>query len=310
MANIAGAGLLAAELQDETVAAWQLYVAATEQRIAAELDDGERFLLLDFREDGTRLRREALAGNTVVERLRTVDERGERLKVPRGTIQHWLGAILIPNAALDDVLDGLQYDIPAHELQDDILESRVLSRDGDALDLYVRVEFDAPMAHAQFNIEQTLEYVRPGGDRAWSRIVGTRIAELEDPGSPDEREKPIGNDSGYLWRMNMWWCYLQVDDGVLVEVEQLTLSRSIPALARWILAPVINGAPRSAMEDRLAALVRHLGSDAPRRRRMIARRAGDGGRPAGRPRPTRPASPTASSGRAVVSPPRVPHRRR
>ena len=72
-----------------------------------------------------------------------------------------------------------------------------------------------------------MEYVRPGGDRAWSRIEATRIAELDDPGSPNEREKPIGNDSGFLWRMNLYWRYVQVDSGVLVECEQLTLSLSI-----------------------------------------------------------------------------------
>ena len=60
----------------------------------------------------------------------------------------------------------------------------------------MRVKLEAPLASAQFNIEQTVEYVRPGGDRAWSRIEATRIAELDDPGSPNEREKPIGNDSG------------------------------------------------------------------------------------------------------------------
>ena len=257
----AGAGLLAAELRDETVAGWQRYIAATEQRVAAELDDGERFLVLDFHEEGARLRREALAGGVVVERLHTLDERGERLDVRRGTVQHWLGAILVPNAALNDVLDGLQYDIPPHELQPKtVLESRVLSRDGDTFELYAKVLLDVPMASAQYNMEQMVEYVRLGGDRAWSRVDGTRIAELEDPGSPNEREKPIGNDSGFLWRIKLWWRYVQVDGGVLVEVEQVTLSRSIPVLARWFLAPIINGAPRSGMEDTLQAVVEHLGS--------------------------------------------------
>ena len=260
----AGASLLAAELHEETIAAWDRYIAATEQRVMAELEDGERFLIMDFHEDGARFRREVLAGESVVERLRTLDERGERFDVPRGTIQHWLGAVLVPNAQLDDVLNGLQYDIPPHELQEKtVLESRVLSRDGDRFDLYTRVLLDAPMASAEFNLEQTVEYVRLGGGRAWSWVEGTRIAELEDPGTPDEREKPIGNDSGYLWRIMLWWRYVQVDGGVLVECEQLTLSRSIPALARFFLAPIINGAPRSAMEDTLQAVVDHLGAPAP-----------------------------------------------
>ena len=258
----AGAGLVAAELQEQTVAAWERYLAATEQRVATELDDGERFLAVDFHEDGARFRREALAGRVVVEGMRTHDEQGERIRVPKGSINHMVGLILVPNAALNDVLDGLQYDIPPHELQEDVLDSRILSRDGDTFDLYVRVDLNAPMASAQFNIEQSVEYVRPGGDRAWSRIEGTRIAELEEPGTPNEREKPIGNDSGYLWRMNLFYRYQQVDSGVLVECEQLTLSRGIPALARFFLAPIINGAPRDALEKTLRSVAEHLGAPA------------------------------------------------
>ena len=257
-----GAVLLAAELQEQTVAAWERYLAATQQRVAAELDDGERFLAVDFHEDGARFRREALAGDVVIEGMRTHDERGERIRVPKGSINHLVGVILVPNAALNDMLDGL-HDIPPHELQEDVLESRILARDGDTLEFYMRVNLNAPMASAQFNMEQDVEYVRPGGDRAWSRIEATRIAELEDPGTPNEREKPIGNDSGYLWRMNLFWRYEQVDGGVLVECEQLTLSRGIPALARVFLSPIINGAPRDALEKTLRSIAEHLGSPAP-----------------------------------------------
>ena len=263
MTGTAGAGLPAAELQDETVAAWELHIAATKQRIAAEFDDGERFLVLDFHEEAAKLRREVLAGRVVIERLEMLDDRGERIKVPGGAINHWLGAILVPNATLNDVLDGLQYDIPPHELQEDVLESRVLARDGDTLEFYTKVKVEAPLASAQFNTEHTVEYVRPGGDRAWSRIEATRMAELDEPGSLNERERPIGNDSGFLWRMKLYWRYVQVDGGVLVEVEQLTLSRSIPALARWVLSPIINGAPRAALSDTLEAIVKHLGTGVP-----------------------------------------------
>lgn len=257
------AGLFAAELHDETVAAWDLYVAATEQRIAAELDDGERFLVLDFHEEGARLRGEALAGRLVIERLRTLDAQGERFEVPKGAIHHWVGAILVPNAALDDVLDGLQYDILPHEMQEDVLDSRVLARDGDALQLYLKVKRDVAVVSAQYNTEHAVQYVRPGGGRAWSRSMATRIAELDDPGSPREREKPIGNDRGFLWRMNLHWRYVQVDGGVLVECEALTLSRSIPFLMRWFIAPIVNRESRSAIADTLEAVADQFGSAVP-----------------------------------------------
>ena len=257
------AGPFAAELHDETVAAWDLYVAATEQRIAAELDDGERFLVLDFHEEGARLRREALAGRLVIERLRTLDAQGERFEVPKGAIHHWVGAILVPNAALDDVLDGLQYDILPHEMQEDVLDSRVLARDGDTLQLYLKVKREVAVVSAQYNTEHAVEYVRPGAGRAWSRSMATRIAELDDPGSPREREKPIGNDRGFLWRMNLHWRYVQVDGGVLVECEALTLSRSIPFLMRWFIAPIVNRESRSAIADTLEAVADEFGSAVP-----------------------------------------------
>ena len=257
------AGLYAAELHDETVAAWDLYVAATEQRIAAELDDGERFLVLDFHEEGARLRREALAGRLVIERLRTLDAAGERFDVPKGAIHHWAGAILVPNAALNDVLDGLQFDVPPHEMQEDVIDSRVLARDGDTLQMYLKLKREVAVVSAQYNTEHAVEYVRPGGGRAWSRSVAMRIAELDDAGSPDEREKPVGNDRGFLWRMNLYWRYVQVDSGVLVECEAVTLSRSIPFLMRWFVSPIVNRESRSAIADTLEAVADQFGSAAP-----------------------------------------------
>ena len=264
-------GLIAADLKDETVAAWNRYVAATEQRIAVELDDDSRFFALDFHEEAERIRREALAGQLVIERLQAVGEQGERFDVPKGAIHHWLGVILVPNAGLNEVLDGLQYDLPPHEMQEDVLESRVLSRDGDTMELYLRVKREVAVVSAQYNTEHAVEYVRPGGDRAWSRSVATRIAELDDPGSPQEREKPIGRDRGFLWRMNLYWRYQQVAAGVLVECEALTLSRGIPFLARWFLSPIINRESRSAISDTLLAVAKHLGEsgETPRRTETV-----------------------------------------
>ena len=263
LAAASAAGLAAAELHDETVAAWNLYVAATEQRIAAEIEDGERFLVLDFHEEAARLRREALAGRLVIERWRTLDEQGERFKVPKGAIHHWVGAILVPNAALNDVLDGLQYHLPPHEMQEDVLESRVLARDGDTLQIYLRVKREVAVVSAQYNTEHAVEYVRPGGARAWSRSEATRIAEIDAPGSPDEREKPVGDDRGFLWRMNLYWRYVQVEGGVLVECEALTLSRSTPLLMRWLVSPIVSRESRSAISDTLQSVAEHLGSAVP-----------------------------------------------
>ena len=253
LAVAAAAVLHAAELKEETLAAWQRYVEATERRMARELGDGDRFLVLDFHDDGEPLRREALAGQPVIWRTETRDDEGESIAVPKGRIHHWHGAILIPNADVDHVVDGLQYAVPPHELQNDVLESRVLWRDGDRLGTFLKVSRKA-IVTMHYNTEHVAEYVRPGGGRAWSRSESTRIAELEDFGSPDEREKPVGNDRGFLWRLNVYWRYQEVAGGVLMECEVVTLSRSIPLLMRWMVAPIVTREARAALVDMLRSM--------------------------------------------------------
>ena len=253
LAVAAAAVLHAAELKEETLAAWQRYVEATERRMAREIGDGDRFLVLDFHADGEPMRREALAGQPVIWRTETRDDEGESIAVPKGSIHHWHGAILIPNADVDHVVDGLQHAIPPHELQNDVLESRVLWRDGDRLGTFLRLSRKAFMT-MHYHTEHAVEYVRPGGGRAWSRSESTRIAELEDFGSPAEREKPVGNDRGFLWRLNVYWRYEEVAGGVLMECEVVTLSRSIPFLMRWMVAPIVTREARAALVDMLRSM--------------------------------------------------------
>ena len=249
------AGLGAAELQEQTLAAWERYVAATERRIAREVEDGDRFLVLDFLPDGARMRRQALAGQPVIGRMEEArDERGERIDVPKGEVYHWRGAILVPNAEVDHVVDGLQYTIPPHELQSDVLESSVLWREGNRLGSFLKLQRETVVVTMHYNTEHAVEYVRPGGGRAWSRSRSTRIAELENAGTRDEREKPVGNDRGFLWRLNVYWRYQEAAGGVLMECEIVALSRSIPFLMRWMVAPIVNREGRSALLNMLHAM--------------------------------------------------------
>ena len=109
-----------------------------------------------------------------------------------------------------------------------------------------------------YNTEHQVEYRRHGTGRASSRSVATRIAELEDVGSAAEREKPIGRDRGFLWRLNAYWRYQEVAGGVIVECESVTLSRGIPAVVRWMVRPIINRTARSVLSETLGSMARVL----------------------------------------------------
>ena len=253
--NVAGLG--AAELKDKTVAAWERYVAATERRIADEFDDAERFLVLDFAGGAAEARRKVLAGGVVVERMQARDAAGRKIKVPSGAIHHWRGSILIPGVTLDDLLHGLMHAVAPEEIQKDVLESRLIASDGDRREVFLKVRRESVVT-VHYNTEHRVEYTRHGSGRASSRSASTRIAELEDAGSPAEREKPIGRDRGFLWRLNAYWRYQAVDGGVIVECESVSLSRGVPPVLNWMIRPIINRTARAALSDTLTSMARVL----------------------------------------------------
>ena len=259
---LATVGAAAAELKDETVAAWNRYIEATEQRIAEELADGNRFLVLDFGEDPDAARKRLLTGEVRVEKMETRAADGKGIRVPKGTIHHWRGSVLIPDVALEDVLHGLIVAIDPADLQDDVVESRVIERDGDRLHLYLRIR-RRQMVTVDYNTEHQAVYTRHGPDAASSRTVALRIAELENAGSPDEREKPIGRDRGFLWRLHTYWRYQQVPEGVIAECESVTLSRGIPRLLGWMVRPLVNRTAREALTQTLTSISEELSDAVP-----------------------------------------------
>lgn len=73
-----------------------------------------------------------------------------------------------------------------------------------------------------------------------------------------ESEKPPGGDRGFLWRLNSYWRYRQVAEGVLVECESLSLSRSIPAIAAPVINPIVDSVARESMTRTLASMKRRF----------------------------------------------------
>lgn len=245
----------AAELKPKTVAAWTEYVAATEARIAGELAGLDRFLVMDFQtpDDADAERAAIRAGGVVVTKMQIRRVDGDTIDVPSGAIHHWRGTMFVPDVLVDDVLANARQSADADDLQEDVLESRILEQGPDTMRVFLKVK-RKKFVTVVFNTEHTVEYAWHGPAHASSASRATKIAELRDPQTPNEREKPVGHDRGFLWRLNSYWRYTQVEGGVIVECESLTLSRSIPVLLRVFIGRLINSAARESMERTLEGM--------------------------------------------------------
>jgi hypothetical protein len=250
--------LFLATLQTGTLQAWDRYLAWAEQRVKGELSYSGKFLIQDYLPDQKRaeLNRELEAGEVYVDRVTGVIPQGTTFSLEDGKIHHWWGTILLPGVVLNRVVQFLQdYDHHAGRFSD-LEKSRILSRNGQEFKVYLRLRRSATLVTVFYNVEEECSWAAFGPRRSFSRSNATRIAELEDPGTPREREKPPGQDSGYLWRLASWWRLQQTDRGVVVEVESASLSRDIPVIAKFIpgVTTYINSIPKDSLRSILTSI--------------------------------------------------------
>ena len=244
-----------AELQPRTLAAWERYIQFTEQRIALEVDDGVRFLALDFLPEGqaAALRTRLQAGQLDIRKLDPTLENGRKIEVDDGMIHHWIGAIFLPGAHLDAVIEWVQdYDRHAGRFPE-VIDSKLLARQGNTFELYFKVRRKKVIT-AYYNTYYTAGYHRKGSHRVFSDSRSTKIAQLENAETSAETEKPVGNDSGFLWRLNSYWRFEEADGGVYVECESVSLSRGIPFGFGWIIGSFVESVPRESLESTLTSI--------------------------------------------------------
>ena len=203
-----------AEPRRDTIAAWDTFVSATEARIHRDMREPR-----------------ASAPSALT---------GETIAVAAGTIHHWRGAVLVRGVTLETVLCRL-LNPGTPPPQEDVVESRVLSRSGnDSLQVYLKVARHT-IVSATYDTEHDVRFERLSPALATSQSVATRITEVG------------GDDRGFMWRLNSYWRYQQTSEGVLVEMESLTLSRDVPAIVRPIAMPLVSRVARESVKRTLDA---------------------------------------------------------
>jgi len=71
---------------------------------------------------------------------------------------------------------------------------------------------------------------------------------VENAGKPNEAEKPVGDDDGFLWRLDSFWRFAERDGGVYLQLEAISLTRDIPAGLGWLVGPFVTSIPKESLE--------------------------------------------------------------
>jgi len=231
----------AAKLTPQTAAAFDRYIELNEIRIKVDLSAG-RFLRLAGQPDW----KAKVRGGQVRIEPGAMPDNGKKIDVPDGMIQHWVGTMFMAGAAIPQVTSVLQdYANYKSIYKPEVIDSKQISHRGDEYDVFLRL-YKKHVLTVLLNTNYHVRFAMFDPHRMYVISHSTRIAEMKDGA-----ELPVGDDTGFLWRLNTYWRFEQADGGVYAECEAISLSRDVPAILGWMIKGLLEKFPKESMLNTL-----------------------------------------------------------
>lgn len=176
------------------------------------------------------------------------------VEVPGGLIHHWVGLAFIPQATISQLFAVLQnYDQMARYYSPDVAVSHLVKRHGDNFQVSMRLR-EHKIVTVMLDGLYDIRYGELDDAHQYSTSHSTQMVEVSDDRDSrqttagDQGDSSIGGpDHGFLWRTNAYWRFEQVNDGVFVEFESISLSRNVPAGWGWLIEPLVREIPRESL---------------------------------------------------------------
>lgn len=230
----------------EALAGFDTYVGALEARLEAQHRQDTSFVVLP----GTAAQAETLHdGKLFIENL-TPDKTNN---LPGATIYHWRGTAFLREATAAE-FERLMRDFAAYPsiYAPQIVSARVLSQDGDRFQAIMRVK-QKHVITVVLDTSYAIDFGQLDPGHGWSVSRSTHIDEVDNAGEKNERVLSPADEHGFLWRLNTYWTFAEGDGGLYVQVESVTLARSIPSGLGWVIGPFVESVPRGSLEFTLRA---------------------------------------------------------
>ena len=184
------------------------------------------------------------------------------VKVTNGLIHDWIGAAFIPVTNLKKTLALIQdYNNHKNIYKPEVIASRLISHRGNDFQIYLRL-LKKKIMTVVLDTDHDVHYRCIDRTRWTCRSYTTRIAEVENAGSPKEKVLPPDTGYGFLWRLYSYWKFQQRDGGVYIECRAISLTRDVPLGLGWIIEPIIQKLPQESLINTLEATRQALHAEA------------------------------------------------
>jgi hypothetical protein len=225
------------------LAAFDAYTAKLESRLGQQHRSTADFLAPATSDTVTETAR-LQSGDPIIERLTP----STGTEVSGSLLHHWRGTAFVPGAKAAD-FEHVMQDFHAYpeRFSPQIVEAKLISRSGDRMQAHMRVR-QKHVITVVMDTTYDIIYGRLDAQHGYSISRSTRIREIASPGTPSEHPLNPGEEHGFLWRLNTYWSYEEKDGGLYLQIEAVSLTRSIPHGLAWAIGPYIESIPRESLE--------------------------------------------------------------
>jgi hypothetical protein len=230
-----------AEPRAEAISAFNTYVNAVESRLARQHQSVNDFLAPALTpQEEKRLQQ----GELIINPITPVT--GSPL--PEALLHDWRGTAFVAGAKAAD-FERLMRDISAYPrvYSPEVMQAKVLMQQGDHLQAIMRIR----QHHVLTVVVDTtydITFGRLDAQHGYSISRSIKVSEIASPGATDEHVLGPDQEHGFLWRLNSYWTYEERDGGLYMQIESVSLTRSIPTGLGWIVQPFTEKVPRESLE--------------------------------------------------------------
>jgi hypothetical protein len=168
--------------------------------------------------------------------------------MPGAMLHHWRGTAFVAGATAAD-FERLMKDFNAYpqHFSPQVLQAKILTQQDDRLQALMRVR-QQHVITVVMDTAYDITFGRLDAQHGYSISRSTKISEIDSPGASSERALNSSQEHGFLWRLNTYWSCEERDGGLYMQIESVSLTRSIPTGLAWAIRPFVESVPRESLE--------------------------------------------------------------
>lgn len=230
-------------------AAFDIYTRSVESRLAAQHLTHSSFLAVAHSRE-----KAGLQGQPVIERLTPA-----RLPELDGALlEHWRGTAFAPGVTAES-FEALLRNLPGYPtyFSPQVLRATEQADGRAEHKIFLRVRQEHVLS-VVLDGTYAVQFGQLDELHRYSTSRSLQIREIADAETSKERVLGPQAENGWLWRLNTYWTFEERGEGLYVQIETVTLSRSIPRGLGWLIGPYVDSIPRDSLSFTLRSVCNAL----------------------------------------------------